>query len=100
MRWNALGWGLDVPGVPGRENGGRAMKGWETWSRGRSPRLWENGGAAGAAWVRRAVCAHTKSGWGRWGAGAGEAGEMLRWLLSGAGHAGMQADVNGLEGGC
>lgn len=58
----------------------------------------ENGDAAGAAWVRRAVCAHKKRGWGRWGAGAGEAGEMLRWLLSGAGHAGMQADVNGLEG--
>ena len=43
--------------VPGRGDGGRAMKGWEAWSGGCSLKLWENGGAAGAAWVRRAVCA-------------------------------------------
>lgn len=67
MRRNALDWGRRI----GEGDGGRAMKGWEAWSGGCSPRLWENGGAAGAARVRRAVCAHTKkrlgplAGWSR-----------------------------------
>lgn len=41
----------------GEGDGGRAMKGGTAWSGGCSPKLWENGGAAGAARVRRAVCA-------------------------------------------
>ena len=88
----------------GEGDGGRAMKGWEAWNGGCSPKLWENGGAAGAAWVRRAVCAHTKKRLGPlggWSRGSGGDTSVVAFRCRTCRHAGGCERVGGglLKGG-